>query len=193
MHVHVYINHIIIHVCVCVCVGEILWKAQEEDMNDNDQYESAKEVAMELQRQLKTLKAMEADAHQSIRLLEEIRGPEDTPLSYMLQLTPAKKRRPSNSDEEEDCSGSSNDVTTDRIHLLSDELTGKTNCEMRLELLIFDSAVSHASHLIKRVSEVCQWVTETRRGFDWDNVTDQLLGVDLSVFNTDWLQSDDIR
>ena len=127
---------------------------------------------------------MERETRETIHSLETMRGPEDTPISYMLQLTPSKKKdRHGNDDERE----------FDRVHLLGDRLTGKTNCEMRVELLVLDNAMSHANHMTRRVLEVWQWVEETRKGFDWDNVTDQLLDLDLSVFNTDWIQGDSLR
>ena len=128
---------------------------------------------------------MEEETHVSIQTLESIRGPEDTPISYMLQMTPAKDKGKAKENDKEDETGK-------WVHLLSDRLTGKTNCEMRVELHLLEVAISHASQLTKRASEVCQWVRETR-GFDWDHVTDELLGMDLSVFNDEWIKSNKLR
>lgn len=119
-------------------------------------------------------------------MLEQIRGPEDTPISYMLQMTPKK------GNDTKDNSNCNSSNVAEWAHVLSDRLTGKTNCEMRVELVVMETILSHASQLTKRASEVCQWVRETRGGFDWDNVTDQLLGMDLSVFNDDWIQGNNI-
>ncbi len=165
-------------------LDDLLWKAQSEEIGDIDQYQSANELATRLRKLLIELKAMETDTHQSVLTLEEIRGPEDTPISYMLQMTPGKEKKNNETNEEE---------TVNSIHLLSDGITGKTNTEMRVEIYIINTAISHGSQLTKRAREVCQWVRDTKRGFDWDNVTGQLLGIDMTVFNSDWLRHDILK
>ena len=179
-------NDVMVIIIIIIIIDDITWKAQSEEIGDIDQYKSANELALQLKRLLTKLKTMETETHQSVATLEHIRGPEDTPISYMLQMTPAKKKTSANNNDKEE-------NMIDWVHLLSDKITSKTNTEMRVELCIMDTAISHASQLTKRAVEVCQWVRDTKRGFDWDNVTGQLLGMDMTVFSNEWIQNDVLK
>lgn len=165
---------------------DIFHKAQSEDIGDIDSFESSKLLSTELQDKFISFKSMESKFHSSLQNLEQIRkskGLGDTPITYMLQMTPVKDKKMFGKDDDKD---------EQWIHVLADKLTGKTNCEMRVELCILDVCLSHAHQLTQRSEEVCQWVNETR-GFNWDKVIDELIVLDLSVFNDEWMNTENFR
>ena len=193
MYVCVYVcMYVCMYVYMYVCMlyilvtADIFHKAQSEDIGDIDSFESSKSLSTELQDKFISFKRMESKFHSSLQNLEQIRkskGLGDTPITYMLQMTPAKDKKTFGKDDDKD---------EQWIHVLADKLTGKTNCEMRVELCILDVCLSHAHQLTQRAEEVCQWVNETR-GFNWDKVIDELIVLDLSVFNDEWMNTENFR
>ena len=87
---------------------------------------AAQELAHDLCAHFSLLKRVESDVHQQIAAIEELRQQEglgETPLTYMLQLSPTE--------------GAVATLEKEKwLHTLPDRLTGKTNCEMRLELCV---------------------------------------------------------
>ena len=87
---------------------------------------AARELAHELCARFSLLKRVESDVHQQLASVEELRQQEglgETPLNYMLQLSPTE--------------GAVATLEKEKwLHTLPDRLTGKTNCEMRLELCV---------------------------------------------------------
>lgn len=107
--------------------GEILGEAQQEESGRRDDAcNAAQKLAHSLHKHFLSLKRTERDTHQSLASIEELRQQEglgEAPLTYMLQLSPLE--------------GEEEVMEKERwLHTLPDRLTGKTNCEMRLELCI---------------------------------------------------------
>ncbi len=105
-------------------LGEIVKNGQLEDIGERDEYQSSIELALELISCFSKLKDYESKLHSLLTSLEELRkrrGYEGAPVPYMLQLPPMRTQ-----EEVEE--------TKEWLHTLPDRLTGKTNCEMSVEL-----------------------------------------------------------
>lgn len=105
-------------------LGEIVKTAQLEDIGERDEYQSAAELALELISCYTKLKDFETKLHSLLNSLEGLckrRGYGGASVPYMLQLPPLR------SPEEIE-------ATKEWLHTLPDRLTGKTNCEMAVEL-----------------------------------------------------------
>lgn len=115
---------------MCICAsnaGEILREAQKDEMEGRDEAcNAAQKLAHDLCATFSALKTVESDIHKQLASIEELRQQEglgETPLTYMLQLSPIEREEAVLEKEK-------------WLHTLSDRLTGKTNCEMRLELCV---------------------------------------------------------
>ena len=94
----------------------------------------------------------------------------ELPLNYMLQLPPQ-----TNSREVEKW-----------IHTLPDKLTGKTNCEMRLELCLIKECTSQVEALHEKVSKLIS--SSSVSYADWGRLANELSLMDFTVLQDDWLQ-----
>ncbi len=105
-------------------LGEIVKHGQLEDIGERDEYQSSAELVLELISCYSKLKDFESKLHSLLSSLEELRkrrGYEGAPVPYMLQLPPLRTQE-------------ENEETREWLHTLPDRLTGKTNCEMAVEL-----------------------------------------------------------
>ena len=121
-------------------VSEVVTHAQYEDIGEEDEYEAAASLSHTLSSNYDHFKSVEAKLRGVIQSLEGLRrerGFSDTPLQYMIQLPPLREQ-----DE-----GAGQWVW---LHTLPDKLTGKTNCEMRLEICLLQEMTKYGKHLQQR-------------------------------------------
>ena len=126
-------------------LADIVNHAQYEDIGEENEYETAAKLSVELLSAYKHFKTVETKLHGIVRSFEELRkerGFSDTPLQYMMQLPPLREE-------------GRVDVCVDEekgawLHLLSDRLTGKTNCEMRVERCLLHEMTKYAEELQQR-------------------------------------------
>ena len=108
------------------CLGEIVKTGQLEDTGEIDEFQSSAKLALDLVSCYSMLKNLESKLHNLLNSLEELRkrrGYGGAPVPYMLQLPPLRTEK-----EVEE--------TREWLHTLPDRLTGKTNCEMAVELCL---------------------------------------------------------
>lgn len=121
-------------------ISEIAGHAQYEDIGERDEYEVAAQLALELTSKYQHFKSLEAKLHELVASLEALRKEHDfsdAPLQYMLQLPP----RPA---------GRKGEEQGEWLHTLPDHLTGKTNCEMRVEVCLLKEMIKYAEELQQR-------------------------------------------
>lgn len=121
-------------------LAEIISHAQYEDIGEQNEYEAAAKLAMELSTDYRHFKSLETKLHEIVRSLEELRqerGFSDTPLQYMMQLPPLR-------------AGEREGEQEAWLHTLPDWLTGKTNCEMRVEGCLLSEMIKYAEQLQQR-------------------------------------------
>lgn len=148
-----------------------------EELGELDKDKAAGGLASELSAHYSDLKSLEQEIHQLLSSLETrrrtIKDNGGTPINYMLQLPPA----PDKAEVSEKKSW---------LHTLPDRLTGKSNCEMRVELGLLAEAASQAKLLHDRVCDISSWSNATH--MDWGNLLDELAKLDFTVLRDDWLQ-----
>ena len=128
-------------------LAEVISHAQYEDIGEQDEYEAAARLALELSSQYHHFKSLEAKLHEIVGSLEALRqehGFSDAPLQYMMQLPPLRAAAVG---EERDRGGEEREAW---LHTLSDRLTGKTNCEMRVEGCLLGEMVKYAEEMQQR-------------------------------------------
>ena len=127
-------------------LAEVISHAQYEDIGEEDEYEAAAKLSGELSSDYHNFKSVESKLHEIVRSFEQLRqekGFSDTPLQYMMQLPPlrdgegGRKERAGREREE-------------WLHTLTDRLTGKTNCEMRVEICLLQEMTNYAEELQQR-------------------------------------------
>ena len=121
----------------------IISHAQYEDIGEEDEYEAAAKIATDLSSDYLHFKSVETKLHEIIQSLEELRQEgslSDTPLQYIMQLPPMRA-----GDKKEE--GGEKGVW---LHTLPDRLTGKTNCEMRVEHCLLKEMITYAEELQQR-------------------------------------------
>lgn len=132
-------------------LGEVVSHAQYEDIGEEDEFEAAAKLSEELSSDYRHFKSLETKLQEIVGLLEELRrelGVSDTPLSYMMQLPP--KRRETAAEEKGAW-----------LHTLPDRLTGKTNCEMRVEKQLLRDMIGYSEDLNQRFElfQLGRWCT----------------------------------
>ena len=163
------------------CLNEILRSAQFEDIGERDEHQAAAELAIELVSKFTQLKDLEFQLHEFVKSLEELRKQRsddvmDTPLQYMLQLPPLPGR-----EEVEE--------KKKWIHTLPDQLTGKTNCEMRIEVFLLKESCQCAEGLRQKLAGVySRGLVAHRPG--WQQLLEELAGYDFVPLQDQWLQAE---
>ena len=130
-------------------LAEIINHAQYEDIGEEDEYKAAAQLSVELLSDYRHFKAVETKLHGIIRSFEELRrerGFSDTPLQYMMQLPPLREGL--GGGVWEHAAGEGKGAW---LHVLPDGLTGKTNCEMRVERCLLREMIKYAEELQKRL------------------------------------------
>lgn len=157
-------------------IGGIVREAQTEEVGEKNKEIAAAQLAADLSSHFITLKSLEEEIHQLLSSLENQRRREESggsPLSYMLQLPPP----PSHVEVvEKSC----------WLHTLPDKLTGKTNCEMRLELGLMKECTEQAKAVHRRVYELLTWSQASH--VDWGRLLDELAMLDFATLRDDWMQ-----
>ena len=123
-------------------VSDVASHAQFEDIGEENEYDAAADLALELTSKYQLFKSLEIKVFDLVMSLESLRKEHSlstTPLHYMLHLPP----HPTTRKEE----GEGQEVW---LHILPDRLTGKTNCEMRVELCLLEEMVKYAEELKQR-------------------------------------------
>lgn len=152
-----------------------------EELAEGAAQRSSAALALGLATSYGRLKFLHWQLHQLIASLEDQRkqyGFSDTPLQYALQLPPPTER-------------SEVEVRRAWLHTLPDRLTGKTNCEMRVELLVLESSCRAAERLQSSLSSLH---SSTDGGHvHWELLLDQLASYDFSPLQDQWLLSATFR
>lgn len=76
------------------------------------------------------------------------------------------------------------------LHLLPDRLTGKTNCEMRLELLLLKECYKYGVALQERLTAFYNRAMVAHGG--WELLMEELAGCDFTPLQDNWL-TDEFR
>ena len=159
-------------------IGEVLQAAQYEDIGERDENQASAELSLDLASSFLKLKALESELQQLVAAFEELRKKHkftDAPISYMLQLPPLQGKE---------------ELEQKRlwIHTLADQLTGKTNCEMRVELLVLKDCCRYAEHLKRVLSLLYSRAAKAHSA--WEPLLDELASLDFSPLQDQWLQSE---
>ena len=124
-------------------LSDILTHAQYEDIGEENEGETAANIATKLSSDYSHFKNVVGKLHEIVQSLEGLRrkrGCSDTPLPYMMQLPPLR-------------TAVNEGVGQGAwLHTLPDRLTGKTNCEMRLEECLLQEMIKYAEQLNQRYS-----------------------------------------
>lgn len=160
---------------------EVQWNTGLEDGSEGAAQSSSAALALSLASGFSRLKSLHWQLHELIASLEARRkqyGFSDTPLQYALQLPPPMER---------------SEVEAKRawLHTLPDRLTGKTNCEMRVELLVLESSCRAVEALRERLGSLH---SSTDSGHvHWELLLDELASYDFSPLEEEWLLSTSFR
>jgi hypothetical protein len=154
---------------------EITKKAVFEDVGESSEFDSAADLSSHILAEVSACHALEGEIHQCVREIE-LNTPRanstGTPLSYLMQMPPLREK---------------NEIEREQkyIHLLADKLTPKTNCEMRLELLLLGRKKKELSTLCQRLVALSQHMTHT--------ILDDLMSLNVSCLHSGDLVSQEFR
>lgn len=149
----------------------IVKQAVFEDVGELNESDCAADLAGKLMHEAGACYALEDEIHQCVKELDvRIKRPNSTstPLNYLLQMPPLK----------------TNDQVADSkkyIHLLSDQLTPKTNCEMRLELLLQGQRKRQLTVLCR---QLVSFSLEVQQSPESREVLDKLMSLDFSCLHS---------
>ena len=121
-------------------LSEIVSHAQYEDIGEENEYDSAAQLAEKLSSKYQHFKSLEQNLRKVIAALEKFQKEHklsSAPIHYMIQLPPP-------SDDEQGVEQGA------WLHTLPDHITGKTNCEMRVELALLSELVKYTEELQQR-------------------------------------------
>ena len=153
--------------------GDIAQEVQCVDTGDKNRGKLASKLAEDLSLLFTQFRAQKEEIHKFLSTIETQRISEKKkglPLNYMLQLAP----QASYSNMEE------------WIHTLPDRLTGKTSCEMRLELYLMKEYTNQIESLREKV---CKLLSSSNSSHvNWGRLTNELSLLDFTVLHDDWLQ-----
>ena len=155
-----------------------IMNAQYEDIGERDEHRASAELALELLSRFSQLKNMEFKLHDLVRSLEGLRKRHNyrgAPLQYMLQLPPLKSK-----EEIEE--------KKTWLHALQDKLTGKSNCEMSVEVLLLQENCRYAEQLEQRVATLYRRALTSHGG--WEQLLDELAGYDFIPLQDHWMQAE---
>ena len=162
------------------CLNEVLRNAQFEDIGERDEHQASAELAIELVSRFARLKDLEVQLHELVRSLGELHkqhiGLTDTPLQYMLQLPPLP--------EEEEVKERKR-----WLHTLPDRLTGKTNCEMRIEVFLLQESCHCVESLHQGLASAYSRALVAHRP-GWEQLLEDLAGHDFAPLQDQWLQAE---
>ena len=74
------------------------------------------------------------------------------------------------------------------LHVLPDRLTGKTNCEMRVELCLLQECYTYGESLLLNLTSFYSRAAVAHGG--WEQLMEGLAGCDFSPLNDHWLRSE---
>ena len=149
----------------------IVKQAVFEDVGELNESECAADLAGKLVHEAGACYALEDEIHQCVKELDvRIKRPNSTstPLNYLLQMPPLKT---------EDQIADSKKY----IHLLSDQLTPKTNCEMRLQLLLLKQRKRQLTVLCR---QLVSFSLEVQDSPESREVLDKLMSLDFSCLHS---------
>lgn len=72
------------------------------------------------------------------------------------------------------------------LHVLPDKLTGKTNCEMRIELYLLEECYTYGESLLHKLSSFYSQAAMAHGG--WEKLMEGLAGCDFTPINDHWLK-----
>lgn len=149
----------------------IVKQAVFEDVGEMSETECAADLAAKLMHETSACYALEDEIHQCVKELDVcIKRPNSTstPLSYLLQMPPLKtKDQVAHSKK--------------HIHLLYDQLTPKTNCEMRLELLLQGQRKRQLTVLCR---QLVSFSLEVQQCLESQEVLDKLMSLDFACLHS---------
>eukprot|EP00731_Ephydatia_muelleri_P031059 Em0022g573a len=148
-----------------------------EDMGELDEHESSIQLSRALVSAYEECKGLEAKLHSIAAEFEVLRKRynfTDAPISYMVQLPPLR---------------SLEEVGHNKrwLHLLPDQLTAKTNCEMELEVAILKDCCRHADKLHRHWTVLHNKALSSHG--NWEPLLDELAQFDLSPLHDQWMQA----
>ena len=148
-----------------------------EDMGELDEHESSIQLSRALVSAYEECKGLEAKLHSIATEFEVLRKRynfTDAPISYMVQLPPLR---------------SPEEVGHNKrwLHLLPDQLTAKTNCEMELEVAILKDCCRHADKLHRHWTVLHNKALSSHG--NWEPLLDELAQFDLSPLHDQWMQA----
>ena len=73
------------------------------------------------------------------------------------------------------------------LHVLPDRLTGKTNCEMRVELCLFEECYTYGGSLLHQLSSFFSRAAVAHGS--WEKLMEELAGCDFTPLNDHWLKA----
>ena len=154
---------------------EITKKAVFEDVGEMNEFDGAADLAVQILSEASACHALESEIHQCVREIDQNTprpNSTGTPLSYLLQMPPLREKK---------------EIETKQkyIHLLADRLTPKTNCEMRLELLLLTRKKKQLSNLCQQVVSLSQHRTHT--------ILEDLMSLDVSCLHSGDILSQEFR
>ena len=162
------------------CLNEVLRNAQFEDIGERDENQASAELAIELVSSFTRLKVLEVQLHELVRSLGELCRQHsdltDTPLQYMLQLPPLSEK----GEVEE---------RKQWLHTLPDRLTGKTNCEMRVEVFLLQESCHCVEGLHQGLANVYSRALVAHRP-GWEQLLEELASYDFAPLQDQWLQAE---
>ena len=184
---------------------EVLQHAHWEELGEKDEHQSSAELALELVKTYRQLKSLEKKLQQQLESIGEqmSRDPLSTTLPYMLQLPPTQVsnyRVPGGMTGESKMNVPLKFVQSEEeveerqqwVHTLPDKLTGKTNCEMRVELCVMKESYRLALSLQEKlVMFYGKALQVTHKG--WEQLLENLASWDFSLLQDQWLSSVEIR
>ena len=149
----------------------IVKQAVFEDVGEMSETECAADLAAKLMHETSACYALEDEIHQCVKELDVcIKRPNSTstPLSYLLQMPPLKTKDQIAHSKK-------------RVHLLCDQLTPKTNCEMRLELLLQGQRKRQLTVLCR---QLVSFSLEVQQCLESQEVLDKLMSLDFACLHS---------
>lgn len=156
-------------------LSEVHRSTSFEDVDEGAAQRTSAALALQLASCYSRLKSLDWQLRELVASLENQRKQHafsDTPLQYALQLPPPTER----SEVEERRAW---------LHTLPDRLTGKTNCEMRVELLVLESSCRVAEEL--QISLTSLQSSTNSGHVHWEGLLDELASYDFSPLHDQWL------
>ena len=149
---------------------DICKKAVFEEVGEMSARDNSAQLSIGLVKLAAACFALEGEIHQCVKEIDEnIKRPNSTtPLSYLLQMPPLRSKE--QEDEKEKF-----------IHVLPDKLTAKTNCELRLELLLLEERKKQLAKLCQILLPLSSKSKHTTKKST--QVLDHIMSIDMSCLH----------